>query len=440
MEPSSPPPSPPRRLVLCLDGTWNSPFDQKVREDGRPVLKPTNVLKLCRAILPVDPDSGRSQLVYYDVGVGSLGDYPGFSNALLERTDKALGGAFGAGFEANMEQALHFVALNYRPGDEVLIFGFSRGAATARAVTTFLDWYGGVPDKRDHYFLAKAFRAWVTGKGRTDAAAVRARFATELATDGRPPLAATIPVTVSFLGVWDTVAALGSRLKATGEETSTKKAFYFQDRPARCVDHARHALALDEARFDFRPSIWRDAHPEQSMKQRWFPGVHSNIGGGYPEDGLANVALRWMVDEVVAATDLALDTEFLDRYRGFAFARLHRSESALYRVLDAARLRVGRGRRSLLGHPPTANLEIAKEVAWRLLADPEERRASGKPVHEQMVGHPPYRPRAVLQYLACQPDPRAALAAILDQPAAELTLPADLETEIAKLRKGCPPA
>src|SRR5690606_22317876 len=206
-----------------------SPFDQKVREDGRPVLKPTNVLKLCRAVLPVDPATGRSQLVYYDVGVGSLGDYPGFSNALLERTDKALGGAFGAGFEANMEQALHFVALNYQPGDEMLLFGFSRGAATARAVANFLDWYGGVPAKRDHYFLAKAFRAWVTGRGRVGADAVRERFARELESDGRPPLAPTVPVPVSFLGVWDTVAALGSRLRATGEETSTRKAFYLAE-------------------------------------------------------------------------------------------------------------------------------------------------------------------------------------------------------------------
>ncbi len=435
MEPALDHPAAPRRLILCLDGTWNSPFDQKLREDGRPVLKPTNVLKLCRAVLPVDPRTGAAQLTYYDVGVGSLGDYPGFSNALLERTDKLLGGAFGAGFEANTEQALHFIALNYLPGDEVLLFGFSRGAATARAVTTFLDWYGGVPGKRDHYFLAKAFRAWVTGKGKSDAAAVKARFEGELASDGRPPLGPVVPVDVAFLGVWDTVAALGSRLRATGEQTSTEKAFYLQDRPSRCVAHARQALAVDEARFDFRPSIWRDAHPSQSMRQRWFPGVHSNIGGGYPEDGLANAALHWMAEQVRATTRLALDDDFLGRYGGFAFARLHRSDRAHYRALDALRRRYGRGRRALAGHPETAHLELSKELVWRLLADAGERRPSGKLVHEQMAGRP-YRPVALLDLLAASDDPRAPLAQALDKSPAEITLPPDLAAEIDRRRAG----
>src|SRR5687768_16302447 len=92
----------PRRIVLCLDGTWNSTYDRKYREDGSTVLKPTNVLKLCRAILPRNLSQGE-QLTYYDTGVGSLAKYPGLANRLLATADKGLGGAYGAGFEGNIE-------------------------------------------------------------------------------------------------------------------------------------------------------------------------------------------------------------------------------------------------------------------------------------------------------------------------------------------------
>ena len=99
---------------------------------GQAVLKPTNVLKLSRALLPWDPETRREQITYYEVGVGSLTRYPGGANRLLFQTDRALGGLEGAGFEANIESALTFLVLNYQPSDEVFVFGFSRGAATAR--------------------------------------------------------------------------------------------------------------------------------------------------------------------------------------------------------------------------------------------------------------------------------------------------------------------
>jgi len=127
----------PRRLVLCHDGTSNSDFDEKRRDQGQAVLKPTNVLKLSRAVLPWDPATRREQITYYEVGVGSLTRYPGAANRLLFQTDRTLGGVEGAGFEANIESALTFLVLNYQPGDEVFVFGFSRGAATARGLTRF---------------------------------------------------------------------------------------------------------------------------------------------------------------------------------------------------------------------------------------------------------------------------------------------------------------
>ncbi len=132
-----------KRLILCLDGTWNSTYKKGKREDGTKVLKPSNVLKLARAIQPID-NQGHHQVVYYDTGVGAMSKYPGFANKFLSRIDNYLGGAWGAGFEVNIEDALTFIINNYsaadinKLSDEILVFGFSRGAATARALTQFI--------------------------------------------------------------------------------------------------------------------------------------------------------------------------------------------------------------------------------------------------------------------------------------------------------------
>jgi len=91
-----------KRIVLCLDGTWNNPYDEKQRDDGNKVLRPSNTLKLARAVCPKAADEVE-QLVYYDIGVGSLAAYPGVANRLLYRADRVLGGGFGAGFEGNVE-------------------------------------------------------------------------------------------------------------------------------------------------------------------------------------------------------------------------------------------------------------------------------------------------------------------------------------------------
>ncbi len=124
-----------------------------------------------------------------------------------------LGGGWGAGFESNVEEAFRFLSHNHREGDRIFVFGFSRGAAQARALTHFLDWLGGIPAKADAYFGPLFFLHYVRtrGAGRPD----------EVTTaDGRRPDQPLVPVTIEFLGVWDTVMALGSRFHAT-RETST---------------------------------------------------------------------------------------------------------------------------------------------------------------------------------------------------------------------------
>jgi uncharacterized protein (DUF2235 family) len=429
----------PRRLVLCLDGTWNSAYVEHKRRDGHTVLKPTNVLKMCRAVLPFDEGSGRAQISYYDIGVGSLAVYPGLSNRVLYASDRVLGGGWGAGFEGNVEDALHFLALNFQAGDEVFIFGFSRGAATARAVTQFLDWNRGLPQKDDAYYLPRLFRAYVISHG---AAGVRDQEVAAINADrqkegrsGLRPLREFHRVPVKFLGVWDTVMALGSRFDAVAGTTSVAgRSFYAGRTPAACVEFARQALAVDEHRFDFRPEVWSDHLPEQRMEQRWFAGVHSNIGGGYGHDGLANVAFRWMIEGAIAQ-GLKIDDDYVRFYVPFAGDSMYDSSSLVYRFLDFIRGRSNAGKRDLLVVPPNGNADIDRSVITRMQANPGDLSPGGD---DQPV-KAPYRPENVIRFLAGQPDLAAYLQKIGVPHAETIPLPDDVKKRIADLKARATP-
>ena len=426
-----------RRIVLCLDGTWNSPHDEAVRDDGTTVLKPTNTLKLCRAVLPQAKD-GTQQLTYYDIGVGSLAEYPGLANRLLRFFDRNLGGPWGAGFEGNVEDALHFLNLNYEPGDDVFIFGFSRGAATARAITRFLEWSGGLPQKIDAYYLPVLFHDYVIARGDPGAfTTARDRINNELARSTpkpRDPLQPFNHVTVRYLGVWDTVLALGSRFKATGASTSVAtKTFHAGITPAREVLHARQALAIDEARYDFRPEVWRSTNPEnpaQRLEQQWFAGVHSNIGGGYLHDGLANIAFDWILD---GAHDDGLETDlqYTKHYGKNLTAPLYSSSSLLYKIGDFLRGSVGKGKRSLLDWPETAHLSVDPLAIKRLRMNAAD--LEGPKVQPAVA----YRPQNLLQFLACQPDLTAYLKSIGVDDIEQKPLPADVLQRIDALKPRC---
>lgn len=302
-----------RRLIICLDGTWASPSNLVERGDGTEVHKPSNVLKTFRAVVPRTED-GVEQISYYDEGVGALSAQRGLRNNALAKLDSVLGGAWGAGFEQNIESAYTFIVGNALPDDELFVFGFSRGAGQARSLCRFIDWMGGLLHKRDAYFIPDFFKHYIAKEGKPGAAQT---FMEKLLESGKkiaPPTAARI----RFLGVYDTVLALGSRMRADfdkAEGTSAPElSFHVGDSPPGMVSVARQALAIDERRTDFRPEIWSDVQPGQSVEQCWFPGVHTSIGGGYANDGLANGALRWMID---AAKDegLEVDEEFLRFYR-----------------------------------------------------------------------------------------------------------------------------
>ncbi|MBT3040437.1 MAG: DUF2235 domain-containing protein [Candidatus Thiodiazotropha sp. (ex Codakia orbicularis)] len=302
-----------RRIIICLDGTWASPGNQVERGDGTEVHKPSNVLKTYRAVLPLSED-GIDQISYYDEGVGALSAQRGLRNKALAKLDSVLGGAWGAGFEQNIEAAYTFIAGNKLADDEIFVFGFNRGAGQARSLCRFIDWMGGMLHKRDAYFIPDFFKHYIE----TEAADGAAReLRQKLIASGKkiePPVATKI----RFLGVYDTVLALGSRLRADfdREERTTAPglSFHVGDRPPGIVNVARQALAIDERRTDFRPEIWQDTHPDQSVEQRWFPGVHTSIGGGYANDGLANGALQWMINDA-KQEGLAVDDRYLHFYR-----------------------------------------------------------------------------------------------------------------------------
>jgi len=402
-----------KRIVICLDGTWQNPYKMKQRDDGSRVLKPSNVLKLSRAVCPVDPDDGRPQITYYDSGIGALVKYPGPANRTLSLADRLLGGVWGAGFEANIEEAFRFLAHNYSAGDEVFIFGFSRGAAQARALTHFLSWLGGVPAKSDAYFGPLFFLHYVRTSG-------RGRPEDVTTTNGRHPDEPMTPLAVQLLGVWDTVMALGTRLH-TAEGTSTDRwSFFVGQRPAACVLNARQALAIDERRFDFQPEIWLGCENHQELEQRWFAGSHSNVGGGYVNDGLANIPFRWLIDEA-SALGLAVDRNYVKHFKPYPQAQLYPSSSRWTSLFELVRLRLGGGRRSLNEYPPEAELILDRSVIHRMRADPTE--------HPQLEL---YRPHNVLHFLAAEDDLPGYLAGLGLNPD-ESRLPYDVVDEIRAL-------
>ncbi|GAA1469161.1 DUF2235 domain-containing protein [Microbacterium thalassium] len=277
-----------KRLVVCCDGTWNKPDNKDV----------TNVAKIARTVQnDPAPAGGVYQLVYYISGVGG-GSYA---------ADRVLGGAFGFGLSHNVIACYRFLAQNYEPGDEIFIFGFSRGAYTARSLAGMIGRVGLLTEEslvedrlRDavHMYQRKELPEGAFGASVEEFKHDHCHAAK-----------------VHFLGVFDTVGALG----VPGFRWRSPR---FHDvQLGGSVVRARQALAIDETRLIFAPTFWQipdDAPPgtpteDERVKQVWFEGAHSDIGGGYSETGLSDTALLWMVREAHEA-GLTFDAPLLERY------------------------------------------------------------------------------------------------------------------------------
>ncbi len=333
--PSAPAPSragPGRHktLIICCDGTWVNATGKDSKD-----APPTNVSRLIRSLRQTTPQ-GRPQVVLYHAGVGSSG----------QLLDASIGGTFGLGLDQDIRDLYQFVCLNYADGDAIVLVGFSRGAFTARSVADLVasvglltgdgqdrfydifEDYENMADKKrdDKDFLCPAgtleayvgqtgeqwigwenrrktqYRAWLKSQGYT-----RDTFVTASVAGCGVPTEAEI--TIKAVAVWDTVGCLGiPAVPLIGLKGSAKQWKFTNTQISRKVENAFQALGLDEPRYDFLPSLWEllPDNTTTNLRQVWFPGSHTNIGGGQNDQQMANLTLAWICDQL-ASVGVAFD-------------------------------------------------------------------------------------------------------------------------------------
>ena len=187
---------------------------------------------------------GRDQVTYYDTGVGSMNRAPNGAARVVQITDNVLGGALGAGFEINIEETYTFLANNWSEGDELFVFGFSRGAAQARSLCRLIGWVGGFPVKADAYYVPRLYTDYLENCGRGSGASRWEERNQRRRQSGRNLLSAIVPARVRYLGVWDTVLALGSRFRLRGRPRSEKVSFHTPAAPPDTDRPWKQAIAL----------------------------------------------------------------------------------------------------------------------------------------------------------------------------------------------------
>lgn len=327
-------PPPVRHLMLFCDGTNNT----LTAHHGD-----TNVLQLYERFATAQADNP-AYLLYYDPGIGSLSGAPpvDLTGWLRDTCNRTLQLALGKDIYANIADGYRFLMQHWQPGDQIYCFGFSRGAFTARAIAGMVNLFGVLRAQHDVmlptllniYFSAPGAapnaphpaggeRGMITGlvqKWRLRQAERRGKFAARLtgvaaaARKEEPPTRESLArqvrdhfttresrdAWIEFIGVWDTVESVGAipflAQKNPSPPTVLGKRFR----------HVRHALSLDEHRFTFLPRLYDEpgdiTTPEHTLRQRWFPGVHCDVGGSYalPEAGLSDYTLAWMIEELAA--------------------------------------------------------------------------------------------------------------------------------------------
>ena len=275
-----------KRIALFLDGTWNT-VDSK-----------TNVYRLSRAVL--SNASGVAQHVFYDQGVGT------------KRFEWLRGGALGYGLGANVVEAYAWLLREYEPGDEIYIFGFSRGAYTARSLAGMIAKCGLLqrdavlgPEGLFHrYQLSASVRPiyeleWIRSQGG------------DLTAEEQTLLTSSRRIPIKMIAVWDTVGALGVPFGNIPGLSRTEYQFH-HTRLSNLYEHAYHALAIDEHREAFEPTLWTRFIPKipdplppvpgrkPIVEQRWFVGAHADVGGGNPTS-LPDIPLAWLASKASAA-------------------------------------------------------------------------------------------------------------------------------------------
>jgi len=261
-----------KRLVVCFDGTWNAADGGKAE---------TNVARMARAIRG-SRDLASIQLVLYLRGVGSTG--------IL--ADRVVAGATGRGINDIIRSAYMFLCQNYvpadgdNPADEIYLFGFSRGAFAARSMAGMIG-ACGLLKRQSLDRIADAWSFYRTAPERKPDIFKR--------TTG---IDTHTGVEIKFLGVWDTVGALGIPPSFVGDlfkMFGPNKYGFHNTEPSPIIRYGAHALAVNEYRDEYVPTLWTGSTPNGcTIEQVWFAGAHSDIGGGYESQDAADIPLRWM--------------------------------------------------------------------------------------------------------------------------------------------------
>jgi uncharacterized protein (DUF2235 family) len=270
------------RLVLCFDGTWDRPSagaDPLQRVE-------TNVVRFYRSVLDGKQPDGSVQKKWYDTGVGT------------NWWDRVSGAVLGFGLDDKIREGYRFLVQNYPdpdPGDhELFLLGFSRGAYEARSLVGMIRNVGLLkPDNLNRLHEAYAlYRKRDRSADTDEAQSFRTRFSRK--------------IKVRFLGVWDTVGALGIPISALQWLNAEEYGFHDTELSS-IVQTAAHAVAVDEHRIDFQATLWSAIpKPGQEVEQRWFAGSHGDVGGGNANRGLSDLALVWMQRKAIMA-GLAID-------------------------------------------------------------------------------------------------------------------------------------
>ena len=322
----------PKKLIVCCDGTWMDADSGWVKgrggSSGAPQT-PSNVTRIARAMKDQD-DAHHQQIVYYQAGVGTgIGLY-----------DHLVGGSTGAGLSENIREAYSFLVSNYsehdklKHPDSIFLIGFSRGAFTARSIGGFIGAVG-ILKKIAMPFFYEIFQDWANaGNPKHPPRFFHSYYKLnpELEKKVLPPpefigkkdkineymqsyreillsLNLTQEVNIKCIGVWDTVGALGIPINPILQRvfpflpSFIREYRWFDTTIDDHVENAFQALGLDERRFPYAPAVWeRPDNCRTNLKQVWFAGAHSNVGGSYADQGMADIALVWMMDQLAGHT------------------------------------------------------------------------------------------------------------------------------------------
>ena len=295
-----------KNIIVCYDGTGN--------EYGK---NNTNVVHVFESILRYE-----NQIAFYDPGVGTFSI---FGRTLGKKVGILLGLAFGAGLQQNIEDGYEYLMNQYNPGDKVFLFGFSRGAFTARALAGMLHNFGLLQKGSKNLipYVSKMYnnmrisrfpkiksKFFIENKKENENVK---NFKKTFCHECKP----------HFIGVWDTVASLGL---FWGKK-------FFDTELNEDVKYAYQAASIDEKRKKFPVSLWNESKKNsgQAIEQVWFAGVHSDVGGSYEERDLSDIAFAWMMDKA-SDCDLELKSDWQDILAQNAAGTLHNSRKGFWRL------------------------------------------------------------------------------------------------------------